>query len=467
MVERRGTLALVSHRRRTVFLLVVASVLVACKAGRGKLEELVPDGATGLVSVDAQAIVKSDLYARARLLLEQNPEAKAQLEGLKTDCGLDMESVQNYVVGFDAVGQNVVAAIRMPNIGKKSAIDCGIGKLPKDDDVKLVVSEAEGRVALDMDDGKVKGWALDDDTLVIVTKGWVEAVQQRVKGEGKAAVDNYLKDAVALADRERHIWFAGEMPTIVAPFIEDTPAKGLLRVAGGLNVTTDFDVVVAAAFVDEATAKTAKDTVQGLVDAGKAVAIERGVPKAAVDSLVFEQEAAIVRVKAKVPVAELVESTTAGFTNYLQRSKTSESRVHIAKMFDAASSAFNEEQIGAAGASTHACPNDGRSEGEAGLTPPLSVDCSKGCEPASYGMQLWTDNKVWSALNFQLEQKHYFHYNFRWKNTPGAYGSCQFTAQAFADLDGDGTYSTFERAGVADENGISASAGLYIDQEVE
>jgi hypothetical protein len=43
----------------------------------------------------------------------------------------------------------------------------------------------------------------------------------------------------------------------------------------------------------------------------------------------------------------------------------------------------------------------------------------------------------------------------------------QFTAQAFGDLDDDGLFSTFERAGAADENGINAAAGLYIDQEIE
>ena len=47
------------------------------------------------------------------------------------------------------------------------------------------------------------------------------------------------------------------------------------------------------------------------------------------------------------------------------------------------------------------------------------------------------------------------------------YGECQFTAQAFADLDHDDLYSTFERAGAADRNGVNGAAGLYIDQDVE
>ena len=67
-----------------------------------------------------------------------------------------------------------------------------------------------------------------------------------------------------------------------------------------------------------------------------------------------------------------------------------------------------------------------------------------------------------------LEQGHYFHYNFIWNNdTSDPYGRCQFTVQAFGDLDDDGVFSTFERSGAADQLGINASIGLYIDNEIE
>lgn len=177
-------------------------------------------------------------------------------------------------------------------------------------------------------------------------------------------------------------------------------------------------------------------------------------------------------------------------TKYMRRSKTSEARVQIAKMFDAASVYFNEEHVsrGAveilgggtlSAVAPHQCPNDGRTEGSAGLTPPASVDCNEGpggrcvpvvgepTRPGEYSMELWTGNPVWSALNFQMEQGHYFHYDFRWNNQTSGFGACQFTAQAFGDLDDDGVMSTYERSGAADEMGVNAAAGLYIDREVE
>ncbi|MEM6995754.1 MAG: hypothetical protein AAF721_34915 [Myxococcota bacterium] len=219
--------------------------------------------------------------------------------------------------------------------------------------------------------------------------------------------------------------------------------------------------------------RSAKETLKPTVADGQ---LTISVPIAAGDPAVL---AAVAGMAAAIAIP--------AFTKYMRRSKTSEARVQLAKMFDAASAYFNEEHV-ARGSLTgtpslptmppHACPNDGTLKGESGITPPLSVDCSAGpggrCVPATggssgpgyYDMKVW-DNPVWNGLNFQMEQAHYFHYNFIYENGDSGFGSCQFTAQAFGDLDGDGVFSTYERAGAADENGVNAAAGLYIDQEVE
>lgn len=182
-------------------------------------------------------------------------------------------------------------------------------------------------------------------------------------------------------------------------------------------------------------------------------------------------------------------------TKYMRRSKTSEARVQIAKLFDAASSYFNEEHVDRGQVQTignganisdlapHRCPHQNGQEtgaSEAGVTPILGLDCNEGpggrCVPSDgggggagyYNLTDWTNNAVWNALNFQQEQAHYFHYNFMASNSGTGFGECQFTAQAFGDLDGDTTvFSTYERSGAADQNGVNAAAGLYMDQEVE
>lgn len=179
---------------------------------------------------------------------------------------------------------------------------------------------------------------------------------------------------------------------------------------------------------------------------------------------------------------------------YMRRAKTAEAKTQLAKIYDAASSYFKSEHAerGATnfigdggqvqGLAPHRCPHpqDQPLGGEAGITPPLDVNCNMGpgsrCVPAAnaagdgyYDINAWNDNPVWNGLNYMQEQGHYFHYNFISVNDPNTdgYGRCQFTAQAFADLDNDNIYSTYERTGSGDINGVNAGIGLYIDQEVE
>jgi hypothetical protein len=459
--------------RRALFTAVLLSS-IACKAGRGRLEELVPDGATGIVSVDLKSLAASDVYRNIRGKLDLLPEAKATLDTLRDKCSLDVDKAESYVAGADLLGQNFVFAMRMPKLGTKDALSCAIEQLPEREKSAVTLGEDGGKVTLEVAGGTAKGWAIDDDTLVVASKGWADTVTGRMKGDGKSAIDGNLKEAIALADRGRTMWFAGELPPLIAPKLDELPIKGLQRVGAGIEVGSDFDVVLAGEFGDDAAASAAKQAVSAGFDAGKAMAVAQGIPQAMLDGVVFELDGKLVRVKGKVPIVELVELSTAAFTKYLLRSKTAEARVNLAKMFDAASAFFTEEHVGrggevaAVGATAHACPNDGRTSGNAGITPPRSVDCSKGCTPGvDYDQKLWSDNQVWSGLNFQMEQRHYFHYDFRWTNTAGGYGACQFTAQAFGDLDADKTYSTFERAGAADEMGVNVAAGIYIDQEVE
>lgn len=152
------------------------------------------------------------------------------------------------------------------------------------------------------------------------------------------------------------------------------------------------------------------------------------------------------------------------FTKYMRRSKTSEARVQLAKMFD--SVAAYQAEFGD-------CPTDGNMVGRAGTTPPFAVECGSGpggrCVPdgagaGAYPAEAWSQNPVWQKLGFHVQDGHYFHYDYRWgKEAAG----CKFTVQAFGDLDDDGVFSTFERSGAIDGLGVNAAAGLYIDNEVE
>src|ERR1044071_2421768 len=112
-------------------------------------------------------------------------------------------------------------------------------------------------------------------------------------------------------------------------------------------------------------------------------------------------------------------------TKYMRRSKTSEARIQLAKMFDASSAYFNEEHVergqvqtigqgaGISLMAPHRCPGPTPAGGPAGTTPGLlTVDCNQGpggrCVPGNggtggYAMTDWTDNPTWNGLNFQME----------------------------------------------------------------
>jgi len=169
------------------------------------------------------------------------------------------------------------------------------------------------------------------------------------------------------------------------------------------------------------------------------------------------------------------------YSDYMQRSKAAEAKVNVARMFDAAASYFESEQLapGQTALVVHQCPNDGSATGETGITPPLAVNCSKApggrCTavagepkgPGEYSASLWRDSKVWSAMFFEQDVPHYFHYNFKWSNEANGAGKCQFTAQAFGDLDDDGVYSTYERVGTADPSGTTPVGQLRVENELE
>ena len=173
-------------------------------------------------------------------------------------------------------------------------------------------------------------------------------------------------------------------------------------------------------------------------------------------------------------------------TKFIRKSKSSEARASIAKMYDAAVGFYQSEaaQRGAvgliasssapAGTEANTCPHNtaSPSTGNAPKTP-ISAVCAEGpngrCIPnangaGSYPLSEW-DTDVWNGLSFFQTQGHYFHYNFTYANDLSGYGTCQATAQAFGDLDGDGAWSTFERSLSCDFNGCAGALGLFISND--
>jgi hypothetical protein len=82
---------------------------------------------------------------------------------------------------------------------------------------------------------------------------------------------------------------------------------------------------------------------------------------------------------------------------------------------------------------------------------------------------VWSED-TWSALNFQINDEHYFVYSF---DASGTLSAAVFTATANGDLDCDGTFSTFQRSAFGDpqatkaECSLRGSAAFYVEKETE
>lgn len=87
-----------------------------------------------------------------------------------------------------------------------------------------------------------------------------------------------------------------------------------------------------------------------------------------------------------------------------------------------------------------------------------------GPQPQRDPINTW-NSPTWNALSFEISDPHY--YSFEYESS-GAGVSALFTGRAVGDLDGDGVYSTFERAGGTNsQREVTGSQGVFTINELE
>jgi len=139
------------------------------------------------------------------------------------------------------------------------------------------------------------------------------------------------------------------------------------------------------------------------------------------------------------------------FTRYVKRSKTSEAAGNIAKIYQGQTTYYQ----GALERGFSSFVN------AATATPAAAAGAAK--YPAS--VATWSTDANWSAIGFSLDSAHYYQYQ-----SPGitavAGDATAFTARAMGNLDGDGTYSTFQRLG-STAGGELQGSNISITNELE
>ena len=138
------------------------------------------------------------------------------------------------------------------------------------------------------------------------------------------------------------------------------------------------------------------------------------------------------------------------FMKYIKKSKTSEAREFVKKIYDGARSYWMDPNTKAG----QFAPNSPQFPvSVAGFTPTTgccAADLAPGNEKCTPDAQVWeagVDAPTWSSLHFSVDDPHYYVYNYQ--SAQGAAGATDgthnFTALARGDLDCDATASTHDR----------------------
>jgi hypothetical protein len=116
----------------------------------------------------------------------------------------------------------------------------------------------------------------------------------------------------------------------------------------------------------------------------------------------------------------------------------SEARVNLKRMADGAASYFDEESQ---------FPDGSPPMLDVNVAPPPGT-CCKGDKKCDPDPSLWTAS-TWQALKFSMDDPFFYSYGYRTPDGPKK----GFVADAWGDLDCDGTYSTFELIGSVGADG--------------
>ena len=150
------------------------------------------------------------------------------------------------------------------------------------------------------------------------------------------------------------------------------------------------------------------------------------------------------------------------FMRYMRKARTSEAPENIKKIFDGAKTYFENGPYSSSTGTVlpHRFPASTQ------LTPTTKC-CSQAGQRCRNTSSTWSDppdGATWTKLGFELMDPHYFQYQLL---ESGEGNAAMFTVGAYADLDCDGTYSTFERTGTVSDLKVKGSDWLDIDNEIE
>jgi type IV pilus assembly protein PilA len=158
------------------------------------------------------------------------------------------------------------------------------------------------------------------------------------------------------------------------------------------------------------------------------------------------------------------------FMKYIKKSKTSEARTHVQKIYAGAREYWMDRNTAEGQIQADSPQFPEPSQGYTADTACCAIG-GTGNEKCAPQQTLW-DTPTWRALKFSMDDPHYYAYAYT--VSVGAAGDIQgghnFTARARGDLDCDGEFSNFSMYGVVNTeyaDGPAGSAALSRTNDLE
>ncbi len=163
------------------------------------------------------------------------------------------------------------------------------------------------------------------------------------------------------------------------------------------------------------------------------------------------------------------------FAKYVKRTKTTEAVMNIRRIFDNSITYYFSDHVTSAGDILTAQFPAGESgpgpDFSTQFTPPIGSCCVGGatsgrpqkCDPAKDN---WNAKPAWSALEFRVDDPHWFSYISGWDGDGKSVGAGHY-ASAGADLDCDGNFSVYWRLATIRSDGGITGKPLAVMNELE
>ncbi len=453
---------------------VVVVVAVGCSSGKSS-SSAAGGGGGGAVSSEPIAIPKGVPDSAVIAAVVRSPWSMGDAitksflgpmdPTIAKELRADVVAILQSRLGVDPLGVQVVAGFVIDDGG-----DPAIGLV-----VPGVVGELRG------DGGEehagVKLHPFEDDTVFALTGGTlyfgdppaVRAALDAASGKGALGADSPLGKLLTGGSGGAMVAVAADAAKIPAPEFQQAVSQFGVTGASfhlgsrGLraHVVASKDgaakledmlrggVAMANAQLDGELAKARQQT-QGFEAAGQVLALHHARNAIAQVDISVDGAGLTVSLPIDGPDATMVVALIGvgaavaipAFMKYIKKSKTTEARQFVKKIYDGAR-AYHMDS--------------GKLPASTPLTPPNPTACCEKCAPDA---SQWTSD-AWVSLMFSVDDPHYYSYQFI------SDGSSTFTVRAHGDLDCDGEWSTFEMYGQVGPDGIPGSPGLYRERELE